>query len=151
MEQCRIWNVLASTWHQIKWYFLLMCFVRSWNLGFLANLIAKVLSINKGVEMSCFSYKYSSIFLRHTFSFVSSISSTYFAYIFESTGTRCLCDLQEIIVDPRLIVYPEVDTHVSLPPPESESMYPMSLQYSTLVYWVQSLESPSSTLELFLL
>ena len=93
---------------------MLMCLVRSWNLGVLANLIEKVLSINKGVEFSYFSYKYSSIFLGHTISFVASAISTYFSYVVESVGTECLCDLHEIVVDPILIVYLEVDTPISL-------------------------------------
>jgi hypothetical protein len=32
-----------------------MCLVRSWNMGFLANLSAKVLSTRREVEFTCFS------------------------------------------------------------------------------------------------
>src|SRR5712692_8293743 len=100
-----------------------MYLVRSWNLGFLASLIAKVLSTNNGVEFSCFSCKSSSIFLSHTISFIASAAATYFASIVESAGTDCLRDLHETAADPRLIVYPKVDTHVSLSPSKSESEY----------------------------
>ena len=67
VEQWRRWIVLASTWCRIRWYLVLMCFVRSWNFGFLANFIVEVLSIKRGVECTCFSCKYSKIFLSHNF------------------------------------------------------------------------------------
>jgi hypothetical protein len=63
--------------------------------GFLANLIAEVLSTRRGVEFTCFSCKYSSIFLSHTISFVASAAATYSASVVESVGTDCLHDLQE--------------------------------------------------------
>ena len=69
-----------------------MCLVRSWNLGFLASLIAEVLSINNGVDFSCFSCKSSSIFSSHTISFVASAAATYFDSVVESSGTDCLHD-----------------------------------------------------------
>ena len=103
-------------------------------LGFLAGLIAEVLSINNGAEFSCFSCKSSSIFLSHTISFVASVAATYSASIVESSRTDYLCDLHEIAADPRLIVYPEFDTPVSLSPSKSESEYPISLKSSTLEY-----------------
>ena len=93
---------------------ILMCLVQSWNLGFFANLIAKVFLINKGVDFSCFSCKYSNIFLSYTISFIASTSSTYSVSTVNYTGTNCLCDLQETTDDPSLIVYPEVNTLVSL-------------------------------------
>src|SRR5713226_8923213 len=111
-----------------------MCLVRSWNLGFLASLITEVLSINNKVEFSCFSCKSSSIFLSHTISFVASAADTYSSSVVESTGTDCFRDLHETTADPRLIVYPEVDTPVSLSPSKSESEYPISLKSSTLEY-----------------
>ena len=80
-------------WYWIGWYFVLMCLVWSWNLGFLANLIAEVWSINNGVEFPCFSCKYSSIFLSHTISFVTSTAATYFASIVESVGINYWHDL----------------------------------------------------------
>ena len=83
------------------------------NLGFLSNLIVEVLSTNNGVEFSCFSCKYSSILLSHTIYFVASAAATYSAFVVESVGTDCLRDLHETATDPRLIVYPEVDTPVS--------------------------------------
>src|SRR6266849_1110049 len=125
-----------------------MCLVRSWNLGFLASLIAEVLSTNNGVEFSCFSCTSSSIFLSHTIPFVASAAATYSASVVESARTDCLRDLHETAADPRLIVYPEVDTPVSLSPSKSESEYPISLKSSTLEYL--SPKSPSSILELFL-
>jgi hypothetical protein len=77
-----------------------MCLVQSWNLGFLANLIAEVLSTRRGVEFTCFSCKSSSIFLSHTISFVASTIATYFSSVVESVGTDYLCDLQETVADP---------------------------------------------------
>ena len=65
---------------------------------------------------------------------VSLVISTYSASIDKSTRIDYLRDLQEIVVDPRLIVYPGVDTPVSLSPSKSESVYPISLRSSTLVY-----------------
>ena len=109
-----------------------MCLVRSWNLGLLASLIAEVLSTNNGVEFSFFSCKYSSIFLSHTISFVASAATTY--SVVESIGTDYLRDLHETAADPRLIVYPKVDTHVSLSPSKYEFEYPISLNSSTLEY-----------------
>ena len=82
-EQCRRWTILASTWCWIKWYFVLMCLVRSWNMGFLASLIVEVLSINNGVEFSCFYCRSSSIFLSHTISFIALAAATYSASIVE--------------------------------------------------------------------
>ena len=67
-------------------------------------------------------------------SFVTSAIAAYSTSVVESIENDCLCDLQEIVVDPRLIVYPEVDTPVSLSPSKSESMYPMTFKSSTLVY-----------------
>src|SRR5882762_4773336 len=113
-----------------------MCLVQSWNLGFLVSLIAKVLSINNGVEFSCFSCKSSSIFLSHTISFVALAAATYSASVVEFAGTDYLRDLHETVADPRLIVYPEVDTPVSLSPSKSESEYPISLKSSTLEYLI---------------
>ena len=89
VAQWRRWIVLASTWCQIKWCLVLMCFVRSWNVGFLANFIAEVLSIMSGVEFTCFTCKSSRIFLSHTISFVASTAATYSA----SVGTDCLREL----------------------------------------------------------
>ena len=100
----------------------------------LSQLDYRSMSINNGVEFSCFSWKYSSIFLRHTISFVASATATYSASVVESAGTDCLRDLHEIAADPRLMVYPEVDTPVSLSPSKSESDYPISLKSSTLEY-----------------
>src|SRR5712692_2820169 len=111
-----------------------MCLVRLWNLGFLASLIAEVLSTSNGVDFSYFSCKYSSIFLSHTISFVASAAATYSASVVESARTNCLCDLHETAADPRLIVYPEVDTPVSLSPSKYESEYPISLKSSSLEY-----------------
>ena len=85
-------------------------------LGFLSSLIVEVLTINKGVEFYCFPFKYSSIFKGYTISFISSMPTTYSSFVVDSTGTDCLRDLQETIVDPRLIVYLETNTHVSLSP-----------------------------------
>ena len=93
-----------------------------------------MLSINKEVEFSCFFCKYSSIFLSHTISFVASVATTYYSFVVESSGTDYLRDLQEIVVDVRIIVYQEVDTLVSLSPSNSESKYPMGLNSSTLEY-----------------
>ena len=134
VEQCQRWTILAYTWCRIKWYFVLMCLVRSCNLGFLASLIAEVLSINNRVEFSCFSWKYSTIFLSHTISFIASTAATYSASVVESARTNYLRDLHETAVDPRLIVYPEFDTPVSLSPSKYESEYPISLKSSTLEY-----------------
>ena len=111
-----------------------MCLVRSWNIGFLASLIVEVLSTNNGVEFSCFSCKSSSIFLSHTISFVASAAATYSASVVESARTDYLHDLHETAADPRLIVYLEVDTPVTLSPSKSESEYPISLKSSTLEY-----------------
>ena len=111
-----------------------MCFVRSWNFGFLAKFIVEVLSTMSGVDCTCFTYKSSIIFLRHTISFVASAAATYSASIVESAGTYCLHDLQETAPDPRLIAYPEVDTEISLYPSKSESEYPMKMKSSTYVY-----------------
>ena len=80
-----------------------MGFVRSWNSGFLANFIAEVLLIMSGVDCTCFTYKYSRIFLSHNISFVASAVATYSASVVESVGTDFLCDIQEIAPDPRLI------------------------------------------------
>ena len=80
-----------------------MCFVRSWNFGFLANFIAKVLSIMSGVDCTCFTYKSSSIFLSHTISFIASVAAMYSTSVVEYAGTDCLRDLQETARDPRLI------------------------------------------------
>ena len=98
-----------------------MCFVRSWNFGFLANFIIEVLSIMSGVDCTCFTCKSSRIFLSHTISFVASAAATYSAFVVESAGIDYLCDLQETTPDPRLIAYPEVYTRVSLSPSKSES------------------------------
>lgn len=103
VEQCLEWIVLASTWYQIKWYFVSMCLVRSWNLGFLDNLIAKVFPTRIGVEFTCFSYNSSSIFLSHAISFVAYDVTTYSTFMVESIGTDCLHDLQETSVDPRFM------------------------------------------------
>src|ERR1700728_3884390 len=102
-----------------------MCFVRSWNFGFLANFIAEVLSIMSGVDCTCFTCKSSRIFLSHTISFVASTATTYYASVVESAVTDCLRDLQEIAPDPRVIAYLQVDTPVSLSPSKSESEYPI--------------------------
>ena len=59
-----------------------------------------------------------------------------FSFVVESAGTDCLRDLQETAPDPRLIVYPEVDTPVSLSPSKSESEYPIKLKSSTCVYLI---------------
>lgn len=104
VEQCHKWKVFASKWYQIKWFFVLICLVQSWNLGLFSNLIAKVLSIRKGVELTCFSYKSSRIFLSHAISLVSSTTATYFSFVMESTGTECLCYLQDTNIYPRLIL-----------------------------------------------
>ena len=90
LEQCRRWVVLASTWCWIKWYFMVMCLVRSWNLGFLANLIAQVLSISRGVEFSCFSCRSSSIFFIHIIFIVVVAIATYYVSIVEYVGIGCL-------------------------------------------------------------
>jgi hypothetical protein len=82
---------------------VLMCLVRSWNLGFLANLIEEVLSTRRGVEFTCFSYKSSSIFMSHTISFVASTTATYSTLVVEFAGTDCLHDLQETTADSRLV------------------------------------------------
>ena len=103
-------------------------------MGFLASLIVEVLSINNGVEVSCFACKYSSIFLSHTISFIDSTTATYSSSVVESARTDYLRDLHETAADPRLIVYPEVDSHVFLSPSKSESEYPISLKSSTLEY-----------------
>ena len=66
------------------------------------------------MEIYYVSCKSSSIFLSHTISFVASAAATYLDSVVESARTDCLCDLQEIVVDPRLGVYLEVDTLVSL-------------------------------------
>lgn len=103
MEQFLKWIILDYTWYQIKWYFVLIYLVWSWNLGFLANLIAKVLLTKRGVEFSCFSYKSSGIFLKHKIYFFSSNASTYSTSIMEYVGIHYLHYLQEIGIDPRLI------------------------------------------------
>ena len=56
-----------------------------------------------GVECTCFTYKSSRIFLRHTISFVASVVATYSASVVKSIGTDYLCDLQKMAPDPRLI------------------------------------------------
>ena len=134
VEQCINKMVLASTWCRIKWYFVLMCFVRSWNLELLANLITEVLSIKSGVAFTYFSYKSSSIFMSHIISFVASATMTYHASVMEFVGKNRLCDLQEIVVDPRLTRYPEVDTPFYLFPSKSKSIFPTNLNSSTLEY-----------------
>ena len=68
----------------IRWYLVLICFVRSWNFGFLANFIAEVLSIMSRVDCTCFTCKSSRIFLSHTISFVASAAATYSAFVVES-------------------------------------------------------------------
>ena len=70
----------------------------------------------------------------HTISFVASAAATYSASVVESAGTNYLRDLHETTADPRLIVYPEVDTSIFLSPSKSESEYPISLKSSTLEY-----------------
>ena len=102
------------------------------------------------MEFSFFSCKYSSIFRSHTIYFVASATATYSSSVVESAGTECLRDLHETAADPRIIVYTEVDTPVSLSPSKSESEYPIILKSSTLEYLIQRLESPSSIFELFL-
>ena len=113
-----------------------MCFIQSWNFGFLANFIEKVLSIMSGVDCTCFTYKYSRIFLSHTISFVASAAAMYSASVVESAGTNYLHDLQETSPEPRLIEYPEVDTPISLSPSKFESEYLIKLKSSTCVYLI---------------
>lgn len=134
VEQCIKWTVLSSTLYRIKWYLVLMCLVRSWNLWFLANLIAEVLLTSRGFEFTCFSCKSSSIFLSHTISFVAFFGTTYSTYVVESIGTDCLHDLQETTIDPILVRYPEVDTPFSLPPSKSKLECAIRLNSSILVY-----------------
>ena len=43
-------------------------------------------------------------------------------------------DLQEIIANPRLMAYPEVETPFSLSPSKSEFVYPINLKSPTLEY-----------------
>jgi hypothetical protein len=62
-------------------------------------LIVEVLSTKRGVKFTYFSCKSSSIFPSHVISFVASAATTNFA----SIGIDCLCDLQEIVIDPRLM------------------------------------------------
>jgi len=89
-----------------------------------------------GVDCTCFTYKYSRIFLSHTISFVASAVATYSASVVESTGTNCFPDLHETIHNPRLIAYPEVDTLVSFSPSKFELDYPIKLKSSTYVYLI---------------
>jgi len=67
----------------------MICLVRSWNFGFLANLIAEVLSMKRGVDFTYFSYKSSRISVSHTISLVASATTTYSISIVESFGTDC--------------------------------------------------------------
>jgi len=103
VEQWHRGILLASTWCQIRWYFVLMCFVRSWNFRFLAYFIVEALPIMRGVECTCFSYNSSIIFLSHTISFVASAATTYSTSVVESAGIDCLRDLYMTALDPRLI------------------------------------------------
>ena len=98
VEQCLKWVVLASTWYRIRWYFVLMCLVRSWNMGFLANLIVEVLSTRIGFEFTCFSFKFSSIFLSHTISFVASVAATYSTSIMEFSRIDCLISMRLLLI-----------------------------------------------------
>jgi hypothetical protein len=102
-------------------------------MGFLANLIAKVLATRRGVEFTYLSYKYSSIFPSHTISFVSSSTATYSSFVVESSETYCLCDL-ETNAYPRLMIYLEVDTPFALSQTMFELEYPIGLNSSTLEY-----------------
>ena len=111
-----------------------MCFVQSWNFWFFANFIAEVLSVMSGVECICFICKYSRIFLSHTISFVASAAATYSASVVESDGTNYLLDLHETTLDPRLMVYPEVDTPVSLSPSKSESEHMIKMKSPGYAY-----------------
>jgi hypothetical protein len=113
---------------------VLMFLAQSWNLGILANFIAEVFSTRRGVELTCLSYKYSSIFLSHTISFIAFVATTYSSFVVESIGTECLHDLQEMIVDPRLMRYLQVDTPFSLSPTKSKLQYLIMLNSSTLEY-----------------
>jgi len=67
-------------------------------------MVYKLLSTRRGLEFTCFSYKSSIIFLSHTISFVTSMDATYFASVVEYVGADYLCDLQETIVDTRLMI-----------------------------------------------
>jgi len=62
-----------------------------------------MLLIKRGVECTCFSYKSSIFFLRHTISFDASDVATYSSLVVEYVGIDYLCDLQQITPDPRLI------------------------------------------------
>jgi hypothetical protein len=64
--------------------------------------------------------------------FVTSTITTYYAFVVEFVGADHLCDLQEIVVDPRLMRYPEVDTPFFLFPFEFESICPTNLKSSNL-------------------
>ena len=90
VEECLKWIVLAFTRYQIRWYFVLVCLVWSWNFGFLANLITKLLPTYRGVEFTCFSYKYSSTFSVHTISFATFATTTYSTFVVEYVGTNYL-------------------------------------------------------------
>ena len=72
--------------------------------------------------------------MRHTISFVASAVATYSTFIVKYVGIDYLRDLREKYVDPRLVVYPEVENPISLPPSKYELVYPMSFKSSTLVY-----------------
>jgi hypothetical protein len=89
-------------------------------MGFLENLIAKVLSTRRGVEFTYFSCKSSSIFLSYTISFVSSIVFTYSTSIVESTGIDYLRDLQDTTTNQGLTREPQVDTPFYLSPSKSK-------------------------------
>ena len=93
-----------------------------------------MLSTNKGVEFTYSSHKYSSIFLSYIISFVAFVITTYFVVVVESMGIDCLCDIQEIDVDPRLVRWPKIDIIVSFSPSNFESEYPIRLKSSSLEY-----------------
>ena len=121
----------------MKWYCVSMCLVFLWNTWFFVNMMAKLLSRNIFVGSSCSYNKYFNILIIHTAWQATLVAATYFASTKESVTMGCFLDAHDTIPVPKWNLYLEVFFLSSMLPPQSLSLYPMSLKSYEVEYLMQ--------------